>query len=66
MSQHRVCIELPPLDIATVAWLVDVCGQLAHVLLQRYGDELEAYWAQTEPRQPITEPLRSPWTRRAR
>lgn len=66
MSQQRVRIELPTLDIATVAWLVDVCGQLAHVLLQRYGDELEAYWAAAEPGHPITGPLRPSRTPRAR
>lgn len=67
MSNHPpVRLELPPLDVATVAWLVDVCGRLAHALLRRYGDELEAYWAVTEPEQPITGPLRSPRPPRAR
>lgn len=56
----RIQLELPPLDVATVAWLLDVCGQLSHVLLKRYGDQLERYWSATEPGQPIAGPLRPP------
>ena len=65
-NRQPVRLELPALDVATVAWLVDACGRLAHVLLQNYGDELEVYWAATDPGQPITEPLRHHRTPRAR
>lgn len=62
----RLQLHLPPLDIATVAWLFDVCGQLSHILLQTYGDELEAYWTRTEPSQKLKGPLSPPAGRRAR
>jgi len=39
-----VTLNLPPLEPATASWLFDLCGQLQHEILQKYGDELEAYW----------------------
>lgn len=65
-SPPRLELQLPPLDIATVAWLFDVCGQLSHALLQDYGDELEAYWTATGPDQPSVAPLAPPPARRPR
>ena len=53
-------MPLPPLDIATVAWLLDFCGQLQEVLWRTRGAELEAYWTATEPGQPIYGPLTKP------
>jgi len=48
------------MDIATVAWLLDFCGQLQEVLWRTRGAELEAYWTATEPGQPIYGPLTKP------
>lgn len=54
-DKSRFCLELslPPLDGATAAWLVELCGQLQNALWQAYGDEIEAHWTATEPEQPI-------------
>lgn len=54
-DKTRFCLELslPPLDGATAAWLVDLCGQFQNALWQAYGDEIEAHWTTTEPEQPI-------------
>ena len=49
-----------PLDGATAALLIDLCGQLQEALLREWGDEIEAHWLATEPRQPIYGPLRPP------
>jgi hypothetical protein len=46
-----VTLNLPPLEPATASWLFDLCGQLQHEILQKYGDELEAYWTATAPDQ---------------
>jgi hypothetical protein len=48
-----VTLNLPPLEPATASWLFDLCGQLQHEILQKYGDELEAYWTDTAPDQRI-------------
>ena len=54
-NKTRLCLDLPlpPVDGATAAWLVDLCGRLQHALWQAYGDEIEAHWTATEPEQPI-------------
>ncbi len=44
-----VTLNLPPLEPATASWLFDLCGQLHHEILQKYGDELEAYWTPGPP-----------------
>jgi hypothetical protein len=49
----RIVLRLPPLDGPTAAWILDLCGQLQSVLLQTYGDEIEAHWTATEADQPI-------------
>jgi len=53
-------MPLPPLDIATVAWLLDFCGQLQEVLWRTRGAELEAHWTATEPGQLLCGPLPKP------
>ena len=55
-----ITMSLPPPDIATVAWLLDFCGQLQEVLLRTRGAELEAYWTATEPGQLLYGPLTKP------
>lgn len=59
-------IALPPLDIATVAWLLDSCGRLQEILWRTRGAELEAYWTATEPAQTISGPLVTTACRRTR
>jgi hypothetical protein len=51
-------LRLGPLDAATAAWLLDFCGHLQQAIWRTYGDEIEAYWAATEPEQPIYGHLR--------
>ena len=57
---------LPPLDIATVAWLLDSCGRLQEFFWRTRGAELEAYWTATEPAQTISAPLVTTPRRRTR
>jgi hypothetical protein len=64
--KHRIELNLPALEPATAAWLLDLCGQLQHAILQGYGDELEVYWMATTPEQPIAGPLHPPPRRRSR
>ena len=61
-DSRRIEISLPHLDGATAATLLDLCGQLQVVLWRVCGDEIEAYWAATDPAQPIEAP--SPGRRR--
>ena len=60
MRRPGIELSLPPLEPATAAWLLDLCGQLQHAILQAYGDELEAYWTATSPEQRIEGPLVPP------
>jgi len=53
-------LRLPPLDGATAAWLIDLCGHLQTALWREYGEAIEAYWSATEPDQPIYGPLQPP------
>jgi hypothetical protein len=46
-------LRLPPLDGATAAWILDLCGLLQTAIWRAYGDEIEAHWTATEPDQPI-------------
>lgn len=46
-------LRLPPLDGATAAWVLDLCGHLQRALWLAYGEEIEAHWTKTEPDQPI-------------
>ena len=55
-----ITMHLPPLDIATAAWLIDFCGKLQEVIWRTRGAELEAYWTATEPGQLIYGPLAKP------
>jgi hypothetical protein len=48
-----VVLRLPPLDGATAAWILDLCGNLQTAIWRAYGDEVEAHWTATEPDQPI-------------
>ena len=59
-------LNLPPLEPATASWLLDLCGQLQHAILQTYGDELEAYWTATSPGQRLVGSLSEPRRRRSR
>ena len=49
---------LPPLDGATAARILDLCGHLQRAIWLTYGDEIEAHWKATEPDQPIEGSLR--------
>lgn len=51
-------LRLPPLDGATAAWLLDLCGHLQRELWHEYGAEIEAHWSATEPDQPLYGRLR--------
>jgi len=57
-------LRLPPLDGATAAWILDLCGQLQAALWRSYGDEIEAHWLVTEPDQPIHGRLSRPSKKR--
>jgi hypothetical protein len=59
-DRSTITLALPPLDIATVAWLLDLSGRIQELLWRTRGAELEAYWTTTEPGQPITGPLTRP------
>lgn len=48
-----VVLRLPPLDGATAAWILDLCGHLQKAIWRAYGDEIEAHWTATEPDQLI-------------
>jgi hypothetical protein len=61
----RLALQLPPLDGATAAWLLDLCGQIQTALWREYGDQIEAHWTATEPDQSIFGRLRpEPRTKR--
>lgn len=49
-----------PLDGASAAVLLDLCGQLQLALWRAYGAEIEDHWRTTEPDQPIYGPLQPP------
>ncbi len=56
---------LPPLDGATAAFVLDLCGHLQTAIWLAYGDQIEAHWTATEPGQPIYgRPRPSPRTKR--
>jgi hypothetical protein len=70
-SAPGVVLRLPPLDGATAAWILDLCGQRHTALWRAYGDEIEAHWTATEPVHPIYGGLPSSapkkrWRRRRR
>ncbi len=53
-TDHRdLVLRLGPLDAATAACILDLCGHLKQAIWRTYGDEIEAYWAATKPEQPI-------------
>jgi hypothetical protein len=56
-KEPQVVLRLPPLEPATAAWLIALCGHLQNAIWQTYGDELEAYWTATQPQQQIYGPL---------
>lgn len=69
MSTHDgpdVVLRLPPLDGATAAWILDLCGFLQTAIWRAYGDEIEAHWIATEPDQPVCGRLASPSIRKRR
>ncbi len=53
LSRPWLTLRLPPLDGATAAWLLDLCGLMQRELWRQYGEEIEAHWSATEPNQPI-------------
>lgn len=63
-DRPAISMPLPPLDVATAAWLLDLCGQLQQIIWRTHGADLEAYWTATEPGQPIYGPLTKPPRRR--
>jgi hypothetical protein len=46
-------LRLPPLDGATAAGILSLCGHLQTAIWRTYGDKIEAHWTATEPGQPI-------------
>jgi hypothetical protein len=52
-DQRNLVLRLGPLDAATAAWILDLCGQLQQSIWREYADEIEAHWAATDPGQPI-------------
>jgi len=52
-DQRELVLRLGPLNAATAAWILDICGHLQQAIWRRYGDEIEAHWAATDPEQPI-------------
>ncbi len=52
-DQRDLVLRLGPLDAATAASILDLCGHLQQAIWRAYGDEIEAHWAATEPEQPI-------------
>lgn len=52
-GRRDLVLRLPPLDAATAASLLDLCGLLQQAIWRAYGDEIEAHWQATEPDQPI-------------
>lgn len=53
LDHPEVVLRLPPLDGATAAWIIDLCGLLQTAIWRAYGDEIEAHWTTAEPDQPI-------------
>jgi hypothetical protein len=58
-TRRAITLRLP-LNGATAALLVDLCGQLQEALWRVWGAEIEKHWLATEPAQPIYGPLRPP------
>ncbi len=56
-DHHDLVLRLGPLDAATAARLLELCGHLQQAIWRAYGDEIEAHWAATDPEQPIYGPL---------
>ncbi len=52
-DQRDLVLRLGPLDAATAASILDLCGHLQQAIWRAYGAEIEAHWAATEPDQPI-------------
>lgn len=52
-DQRDLVLHLGPLDAATAACLLDLCGHLQQAIWRAYGDEIEAHWAGSEPDQTI-------------
>lgn len=52
-DQRDLVLRLGPLDAATAASILDLCGHLQQAIWRVYGAEIEAHWAATEPDQPI-------------
>ena len=46
-------LQLPALNGATAAWVLDLCGHLQRAIWLAYGEQIEAHWTATEPDQPI-------------
>jgi len=63
-ARRGMRLWLPPLDPATAAWILDLCGHLHRAIWLAYGDEIEAHWKATEPDQLIYGPLRPTPTRK--
>ena len=50
---RALILRLGPLDAATAAALLDLCGHLQQAIWRAYGDAIEAHWQATEPDQLI-------------
>ena len=56
-DRRELVLRIGPLDATTAAWILDLCGHLQQAIWIKYGDEIEAHWAATEPKQPIYRPM---------
>jgi hypothetical protein len=63
-TRPGLTLWLPPLDGATAAWILDLCGHLQTAIWRTYGDEIEAYWTATEPGRAIYGSLQAPRQRK--
>ena len=63
-ARPGLTLWLPPLDGATAAWILDLCGHLQTAIWRAYGDQIEAHWTATEPDQPIYGPRPPPRSKR--
>jgi hypothetical protein len=60
-KEHRdLVLRLGPLDAATAAAVLALCGHLQQAIWRTYGEQIEAHWAATDPEQLIYGPLAPP------
>lgn len=58
-ASAQFTLPLPPLNGATAAWVIELCGHLQEAIWLTYGAQIEAHWTATDPGQPIYGRLKS-------